>query len=343
MIGARQPAAPLLGPAELAAREQVDRAICGLAAALEPEELACPCLIAREVLETAEYPRAFPHLLFVVATLGLLDVPDANGEEPRGAGRLALAGWCLAPAVCYHVYSLLAGSRQRRPAAFTVRGRCFRHEAETAPGRRQHEFEMREIVLVGGAEWVEEEAQELRVALGELATAQGLAAAWESAEDPFFLPRAAGKAAMQRLLGTKQELRVPGGEALASINLHRRFFGERFAITGPDGLAAASACLAVGLDRWTCAVAAARRQEPDLGAVLERLRRCAPAAAPADLGLDTPIAELGLDSVGVVGFLVAVEEEFELDLGGLPLARIETIGDFGAWLASGLAAKEAAR
>jgi hypothetical protein len=41
--------------------------------------------------------------------------------------------------------------------------------------------------------------------------------------------------------------------ALASINRHGSFFGERFKIHDRMGKPAHTACLAVGLDRWlTC-------------------------------------------------------------------------------------------
>jgi hypothetical protein len=62
----------------------------------------------------------------------------------------------------------------------------------------------------------------------------------------------AGKALMQRLLKVKVEYQWPGpgGLALASVNRHASFFGERFGITMPDGQPVHTACIAVGLDRW---------------------------------------------------------------------------------------------
>ena len=55
---------------------------------------------------------------------------------------------------------------------------------------------------------------------------------------------------MQRLLGTKIELCLPDGLAMASINRHGPFFGERFKICLGTGGSAHSACVAFGLDRW---------------------------------------------------------------------------------------------
>ena len=139
----------------------------------------------------------------------------------------------------------------------TARGPCFRHEDPTdlAPGRRQIEFQMRELVLVGEAGWVEERLAVLQPGVDALATALGIAGTWCPANDPFFLPRARGKAQMQRLLGTKIELCLPDGLAVASINRHGAFFGDRFHIRTAHGEAAHSACVAFGLDRWATSAA----------------------------------------------------------------------------------------
>jgi len=122
------------------------------------------------------------------------------------------------------------------------------------PGVRQIEFEMREIVLAGPKEWVEERAEAARGRLETLARSLGLAGTWEVAEDPFFLPAARGKALLQRLAETKREYQSrdsdPPGLALASVNRHGSFFGARFGITGRDGRPIHTACLAIGLDRW---------------------------------------------------------------------------------------------
>jgi len=93
-----------------------------------------------------------------------------------------------------------------------------------------------------------------------LATTLAIDARLEEATDPFFRPTARGRELLQRLKGLKQELRLPVGDdsvAAASFNLHERFFGEAFDIRLPDGTAAASACVAFGIERWTLAFLAA--------------------------------------------------------------------------------------
>ncbi len=239
-------ASPIRSGAALASFEQLDSRVRTWALAHGSDEQRFPVLIAAETLRRAEYPDAFPHLLMAPA------VAAAPGE-PFDESNVRMTPWFLSPAVCYHAYAALAGETLARGQLLTARGCCFRDEEATAlvPGRRQVEFEMREVILIGAPEWIEERLAALKPGVERLAGEHGLGdAAWQPANDPFFLPRARGKAHMQRLLGTKIELCLPDGLAIASINRHGPFFGDRFDIRTADGNCAHSACVAFGLDRW---------------------------------------------------------------------------------------------
>jgi uncharacterized protein YxjI len=116
---------------------------------------------------------------------------------------------------------------------------------------RQIEFEMREIVLLGPSFWVDEWAERAKEQIELLARDLGLSGDWQVAEDLFFLPIAEGKALMQRLMKVKREYQLDEGHlAVASVNRHGAFFGQRFEITTPTGDPVHTACIAVGLDRW---------------------------------------------------------------------------------------------
>jgi hypothetical protein len=136
----------------------------------------------------------------------------------------------------------------------TARNHCYRNEQEIIPGRRQIEFEMRELVVVGSESWIEDQLVRWEQQIGMVARRFGIVASWKAAADPFFLPTSKGKALMQRLLKTKQEYCLSDGLAIASINRHRDYFANRFSIRTVTGLPAHSACIAFGLDRWVCAV-----------------------------------------------------------------------------------------
>ena len=216
--------------------DAIDAEVEWIARELGARGMYFPTLIGRESLERAGYTESFPHLLMSAT---------------------AMAGcttWCLSPAVCYHVYEQLAG-RTLQPQTITARGTCFRAEAVTAPGIRQIEFEMREIVCLGPADWVSSQLAVAVKRLTGLARRLGLEGTWEPAEDPFFLPAAAGKALMQRMLGVKEEYRCHD-LALASVNRHGTFFGERFSIRTNDGAPIHTGCVAVGLDRWSAQLSA---------------------------------------------------------------------------------------
>jgi hypothetical protein len=231
--------APARTDDELRALNGIDVRVRSIATSFGAHEMQYPALIARGVLEQAEYPQAFAHLLMSASGTAAVDEGDTDQ-------------WCLSPAVCYHTYAQLAGRVLEAPTVMTARGRCFRAECESVHGVRQIEFEMREIVLLGPAAWVDTSAEAARLAIGTLADDMSLSGEWQPAEDPFFLPVATGKALMQRLLKIKLEYQWPGsgGLALASVNRHGPFFGQRFDIATPDGQPVHTACVAVGLDRW---------------------------------------------------------------------------------------------
>jgi hypothetical protein len=237
--------APPRTRADASALDAIDAGVREIALDAGALEMQYPTLIAREVLTRAGYPDAFPHLLMSACRC---DAPDA----PPAAATLAMPEWCLAPALCYHTYAHHARRVVDDGLVVTARGRCFRAEEQSEPGVRQIEFEMREIVLLGSAGWVNAVGDGIKDALEAAALHAGLSGVWQPAEDPFFLPRAVGKAMMQRLLKVKLEYQLPaaGGLALASVNRHGSFFGDRFEISTASGGTAHTACIAVGLDRW---------------------------------------------------------------------------------------------
>jgi hypothetical protein len=257
--------APVRTGYELEWHEYVDRRVRAVVLSFGARETQYSALIAADVLEQAEYPQAFPHLLL---SADRYQAPAVSASLPSGSERVS-TGWCLSPAVCYHAYAQLAGVALQAPMVLTARGTCFRHERQCSPGVRQVEFEMREVVLLGPARWVLESADAISQAIESLARELKLDGEWRVATDPFFLPAAAGKAALQRLTRAKHEYQLRDTAlAVASVNRHATFFGRRFQITGMDDEPVHSACIAVGLDRWSHAARPACEEGP--GASQER-------------------------------------------------------------------------
>jgi hypothetical protein len=249
MIAARNTAAPVRTGGEIARFETLDERFVRWAKQWGATEIQFPALIDRSTLERAEYTQAFPHLL--MSACACVD-PAQPLTRLLAAENLAPSGWLLSPAVCYHAYPEWENHVLDTPRVLTARGRCFRREAEFVPSRRQVEFEMREIILGGAPDWIALRAGEARQRVAAIAGELGLSGNWEAASDPFFLPTAQGKAYVQRLQETKHEfvVRTPQTLAIASVNRHGTFFGERFNIRLGDGAFAHTACVAFGLDRW---------------------------------------------------------------------------------------------
>jgi hypothetical protein len=69
------------------------------------------------------------------------------------------------------------------------------------------------------------------------------------ATDPFYQPQD-GRGVMQKLTPVKEEFVYGATVAIASLNIHRNFFGERCSIRTGDGNLAFTSCVAFGLERW---------------------------------------------------------------------------------------------
>src|SRR5690349_14941935 len=122
--------------------EKIDASLRRWADRLHAEEDVYPVLISADTLHLAEYHHAFPHLLMSAAV---------NPAPAAVTAGIRHAGHYLSPAVCYHTYAALEGRSLPHGVTVTARGRCFRNEepAQLLPGRRQIEFEMREVVFAG--------------------------------------------------------------------------------------------------------------------------------------------------------------------------------------------------
>src|SRR5687767_1657686 len=179
--------------------------------------------------------------------------------HPGGATALAggAATYWLPPAVCYHAYAMLAGTRLDAPIRLTASQTCFREADRPAlTAERLWEFTMREAIFIGSRDWVSGERTRWAERIDAFARDLRLSGSRLPAADPFFAAVGRGRHLLQQLKGLKEELRMAVGAnsvAVASFNLHESFFGSRFDITLQEGTAAHSGCAAFGLERWALA------------------------------------------------------------------------------------------
>jgi acyl carrier protein len=220
--------------------DAVDHTVVEWARFLGAPERRYPNLIARDVLERAGQ---------VASTTVVVAAAPDNSQV------------ALAPAVCYHAYPAWTG-RTLGPNAslLTARGRCYRYEGGSyAPLERLWEFTMREIIVLGAREQVENVRQSLVRQVTSLVETLELDGAVETATDPFFAAGDEGRRLMQQAGALKYELRLTVDSsgrsiAAASFNHHHDFFGNRFAIHLADEVVAHSGCVAFGLERWVLAI-----------------------------------------------------------------------------------------
>jgi seryl-tRNA synthetase len=245
----------------------LDRAIAAICELETLDEWRVPPAIDFATLARAEYFASFPQWLTVASHLSddeasLQRVADLGDKATNAATVLRDASSppqvAMNPAVCYHVYSALAGAVIKSPRLMTGQSACWRHEgARRATLERSWAFTMREMVCLGSAEDARGFLDRCTERVTELAHALSLEATLADATDPFFAPSARAKAILQRLKQLKRELLLPigpqGQTAASSFNLHDTFFGESFDIRLVSGEPVTTACVAFGLERWLLA------------------------------------------------------------------------------------------
>ncbi|WP_256641780.1 hypothetical protein [Streptomyces murinus] len=224
----------------------------GVTAGARP--MTMPPLLPAADLRRLDYYENFPHQA-VVATA--IDV-DRRGEYCTDTGcfpcsSLQPAELGLPSASCYAVYLDHEGREVADDTLVTVVGWCFRKEERYEGLRRQLGFHMREIVALGSREHADAHLREFTERIAAFARALDLPLRREAASDPFF-DKGGSKALLQRLSPVKHEFLFED-LAIASVNTHRNFFGDRCSITlAGTGEPASTSCVAFGLERWLSAL-----------------------------------------------------------------------------------------
>jgi seryl-tRNA synthetase len=225
------------------------------AASVAAVEYLFPPVLSVESLNRADYFSSFPHFTTVATPIRDEAVAALKAEALLGpmtelnCEHHANARFVLPSATCYSVYDHFKDRALPADIYVTALSPCFRREEHYEPARRQWAFWMREIVCVGRLESVTSFLDGFRLKIFEFLSNAQLPFTIDEATDPFF-DRRDSKLILQRVQPLKHEFRYRGALAIASINFHRNFFGERFGISDQDGLPAFSGCVAFGMERW---------------------------------------------------------------------------------------------
>lgn len=242
-----------LGPAMIALKAALDRRFVAWADEIGAVSMLYPTLMPAAELSKLDYFRNFPHL--AVAASGVrperLEAgfgQDGELEAIPGAD-LGDARYVLPSAACYNVYVHLKGEVLDGPRYITTVANCYRNENQYTELQRLWSFTMREIVCLGSPEEVQEHLRVFKPRILGFAAGLGLDLTVALATDPFYQP-GSSVAVMQKLFPQKEELQYKGELAIASLNFHRNFFGDRCQIRTRQGEPVFTGCVAFGIERW---------------------------------------------------------------------------------------------
>ncbi len=229
------------------------------------EVLRFPPVMSRRQLEKSGYLKSFPHFLGCVCSLhgderevrAAVDRYETGGDWTDA---LSAADLVLSPAACYPVYPL-AASRGDVPAEgllFDVASDCFRREPSQDLDRLQS-FRMREFVLIGAPEQIDDFRRRWMAKAQDIAGELGLDCRIDHASDPFFGRGGKLMAMSQVEQSLKFELLVPVRSAqeptaCMSFNYHRDHFGATWNLRTAAGEIAHTGCVAFGIDRLALAL-----------------------------------------------------------------------------------------
>jgi seryl-tRNA synthetase len=265
-----------LGPQIVRIMELLDDCFLTWAKQSRAQPMLYPTLIPVSELAKMDYFKNFPHLgIFVSPIEQAIIKEEYQKDDPVvrlddvPAEHLCCSGFALPSAACYNIYISLKNSQVDGTALITTAANCYRNEAYYEGLKRLKSFRMREVVAIGEIADVRAHLVASRAFLEQFAAAIDLPLDIETATDPFF-DVDGPRAAMQRRFPVKEEFVFDGKVAIASINFHRNFFGERFAIRTRDGEYAHSGCVGMGLERWIHALLT--RYDQDCPAIEARLR-----------------------------------------------------------------------
>lgn len=221
--------------------------------------LTVPPLLPVADLAVLDVYRNFPQLALVssaldVATAGAGQLEQESVTGEFGPGSLCPAGLALPSSACYGVYLHYRDREVPRGGELvTLLGQCFRNESHFDGLRRLKAFRMREVVALGTPEQATAHLDSSARFLDALAGEIGLPLERRSASDPFY-DRSGARAAFQQIVPVKHEY-VYKGMAIASVNTHHTFFGERCSIALPGGGPVSTSCVGFGIERWLHALA----------------------------------------------------------------------------------------
>lgn len=206
-------------------------------------------LISVNDLEELGYSRNFPHLTCMLCSISP-ELHQEFSDGKRDVGSIINNGnirFGLLPATCYQVYLDHRDSEIINEDVIGCEARCYRFEDKAIDSFRGYNFTMKEFVYLGNPNGAASHVNNGMLLISRLLDHLGIAHVTETASDPFF-DTSSSTATFSKIAPTKTEI-VFDGHAIASLNIHRTYFGKKFHIT-IDGNPISTSCVAFGIERW---------------------------------------------------------------------------------------------
>ncbi|MFE2043156.1 hypothetical protein ACFXAZ_19940 [Streptomyces sp. NPDC059477] len=259
----------ILGPEQTALLKELDGVFSGWAVSDGAREVIAPPLYPVSDLEKFDVYKNFPHLALTASPIDVAHLGDGPVASRFASGQLQGARYGLPHAACYGAYLFHEGSRLDADVLVTLVNRCFRNETHYDGLRRLMSFQMREAVAIGAFDHTQQTLERFAERIAAFSDALGLGLEKVPATDPFF-ENTGARALLAKLSPVKYEFQY-GDLAIASVNTHRNFFGERCRITLPGSDETAfTSCAAFGLERWVAVLD--EQYGGDLGKALDAVR-----------------------------------------------------------------------
>ena len=209
------------------------------------KEYQIPALLEESVLKKCGYIDSFPHQLIKIQSAAHQDLKREDLPDPV---------YYLTPAACLHLYPMIKEADDTHNVTITTRARVFRRETEKRnPEFRLWDFSVREIVFVGGRDYVQAALAELEQKAFGFALQVSADARVEAATDDFYpTQKNKVKKRLQIANKLKRELLIPCGWeriAVSSFNYHDTHFSQAFGFDKNNSVV--TGCVGFGLERWS--------------------------------------------------------------------------------------------
>jgi len=217
---------------------------------LKPEALfEFDSLLSIDEMNLLGFVRNFPHLTCVMCSI------DEAQQSSFSKGEISLdknfrqmgVDSALLPAACYKIYLGLRKQQLERSQVIGCIAKCFRRETKALDAYRAMNFTMKEFVCLGSSEDAQRHVETGLARIERAMEQLDIPFSCETASDPFF-DSSGALATMSKLMPTKREIMFKG-HAVASVNVHRNYFGDKFDIRFRDKPISTS-CVAFGMERW---------------------------------------------------------------------------------------------